>query len=64
MGSAMELGFFCGGVDRENGMEIWGNEDIMKGTYGFLSGWYFLLSVRYALLMSFSVAERGTSRSL
>jgi hypothetical protein len=32
-------------------------------TYGFLSGWYFLLSVRYARLISLSVACLSSPRS-
>lgn len=32
--------------------------------YGFLSGWYFLLNIRYAFLMSFSDAFRLMLRSL
>ncbi len=33
-------------------------------TYGFLSGWYFLLSVRYARLISLSEADLSMSNSL
>lgn len=34
------------------------------GTYGFLSGWYFLLSVLYAFLMSLSEADLSIPSSL
>lgn len=33
-------------------------------SYGFLSGWYFLLSVRYALLISLSDADLSISSNL
>lgn len=33
-------------------------------THGFLSGWYFLLSVRYAFLISFSEADLASPRTL
>jgi hypothetical protein len=35
-----------------------------EDSYGFLSGWYFLLRVRYALLISFSDACLSIPRSL
>ena len=35
-----------------------------EGSYGFLSGWYFLLRVRYARLISFSDACLSIPRSL
>jgi len=34
-----------------------------EGSYGFLSGWYFLLRVRYARLISFSDACLSIPRS-
>lgn len=34
-----------------------------KAAYGFLSGWYFLLSLRYALLISCSEACLSMPRS-
>lgn len=42
-----------------------GRGKLGKGeAYGFLSGWYFLLSVRYAFLISRSEADLSMFRSL
>jgi hypothetical protein len=51
----------AGGVSKVG--EIFGCGGVAGDTYGFLSGWYFLLRVRYARLRSLSEADLSTPSS-
>lgn len=42
-------------MERADGVAL--GEERLEGTYGFLSGWYLLLKVRYAFLISLSEAD-------